>query len=283
MNVISESKKLTEIVSGLRKEGKKIGFIPTMGALHAGHISLVKAAGSAVDVVIVSIFVNPSQFNNPDDLKKYPRTFEADIEKLEEASCNYVFAPTVDEIYPTDYIEKNIDLSPLDELMEGKYRPGHFSGVVNVVSRLFEIVQPDKSFFGRKDFQQVSIVRRMTNILEYPVEIVCCDTKREDSGLAMSSRNARLSEKQKEEAVIIYETLKFGVQLAENYTPSETLDYMISHFEGCDLELEYLEIVDPDWLLPLQDYWVPGATACIVAYSGEVRLIDNMELVSEEI
>lgn len=282
MNVISESKKLTELISGLRKEGKTIGFVPTMGALHDGHISLVSQAEASVDVVVVSIFVNPTQFNNAEDLEKYPRTLDADLEKLSVTNCKFVFAPNVDEIYPSDYEEKNVDISPLDEVMEGKHRPGHFSGVVNVVSRFFEIVQPDLAFFGRKDFQQVAIIRRMTDLLEYPVQIVCCETKREDSGLAMSSRNTRLSEKEKEDAVILYETLKFGLQLADNYTPDETLDYMMSHFEGCGLELEYLEIVDPDWLLPLQDYWVPGATACIVAYCGDVRLIDNMELVSDE-
>lgn len=173
-----------------------------------------------------------------------------------------------------------MDLSPLDEVMEGKYRPGHFAGVIDVVSRFFDIVKPTHAFFGRKDFQQVMIIKYMTKKLNLPIEIVVGDTIREKSGLAMSSRNLRLSEQQKQQATVIYENLSFGKEMAPFLSPQEVLIEMISILEVSPLELEYLEIVDAETLLPLTDFWLPGATACVVAYCGEVRLIDNLELVT---
>lgn len=266
----------------LRNENRKIGFVPTMGALHDGHMSLVKAAKEQCDVVIVSVFVNPTQFNNPQDLKTYPRQEGKDIELLEENECDFIFLPTVDVIYPPNYQKIEVDLGFIGTTMEGAKRPGHFDGVVNVVSRLFKIIQPDIAYFGRKDFQQVAVIREMNKQLNFPVVIQAVDTKREETGLAMSSRNLRLNEQDRQRAVIISETLLKGKELAKEFSPSETLEKMKAYFSKGSLELEYLTIVHPDSLVELDQEWVPGATACIVAFCGDVRLLDNLELIDSE-
>lgn len=266
----------------LRNENRKIGFVPTMGALHDGHMSLVKAAKQQCDVVIVSVFVNPTQFNNPQDLKTYPRQEGKDIELLEENECDFIFLPTVDVIYPPNYQKIEVDLGFIGTTMEGAKRPGHFDGVVNVVSRLFKIIQPDIAYFGRKDFQQVAVIREMNKQLNFPIVIQTVDTKREETGLAMSSRNLRLNEQDRQRAVIISETLLKGKELAKEFSPSETLEKMKAYFSKGSLELEYLTIVHPDSLVELDQEWVPGATACIVAFCGDVRLIDNLELIDSE-
>ncbi|HLW29360.1 MAG TPA: pantoate--beta-alanine ligase [Brumimicrobium sp.] len=265
----------------LRKAGAKIGFVPTMGALHDGHIALVKAAKQDCDAVIVSIFVNPTQFNNADDLKHYPRQEDEDLALLLKNNCDFVYLPTAEEIYPADYKAVKVDLETIENTMEGKHRPGHFDGVVNVVSRLFDIVQPNKAYFGRKDFQQVAVVKEMNRQLKLPVEIVTVETKRTSSGLALSSRNLRLSEQSLEKAVIISQVLNKGKSWANSYSPSVTRDKMIAYFKDSSLELEYLQIVHPDTLNDLNQYWVPGATACIATYCDDVRLIDNMELIAK--
>lgn len=265
-------------ISKKKTENQTVGFVPTMGALHEGHLSLVRAAREECDVVIVSIFVNPTQFNNAEDLELYPRQEEDDLKLLEEVGCDFVFLPTTNEIYPEDYKTINLDLGVLETTMEGSFRPGHFQGVVNVVSRLFDIVTPDFAYFGRKDFQQVAVIKEMTRQLKFPVKIVEVDTIRNESGLALSSRNARLSEQEKEQAVIISEVLNKGKEWAEEFPPLVTLEKMKELFNKGSLELEYLQIVNPDSLQDLVQYWVPGSTACISAYCGEVRLIDNMEL-----
>lgn len=266
----------------LRNENRKIGFVPTMGALHDGHMSLVKVAKEQCDVVIVSVFVNPTQFNNPQDLKTYPRQEGKDIELLEENECDFIFLPTVDVIYPPNYQKIEVDLGFIGTTMEGAKRPGHFDGVVNVVSRLFKIIQPDIAYFGRKDFQQVAVIREMNKQLNFPIVIQAVDTKREETGLAMSSRNLRLNEQERQRAVIISETLLKGKELAKEFSPSETLEKMKAYFSKGSLELEYLTIVHPDSLVELDQEWVPGATACIVAFCGDVRLIDNLELIDSE-
>lgn len=273
---------LKENLEPLRNKGLKIGFVPTMGALHDGHISLVKAAKEECDVVIVSIFVNPTQFNNTEDLKLYPRQEDKDLELLTQNDCDFVYLPTAEEIYPSDYEEVKIDLDTIENTMEGEHRPGHFNGVVNVVSRLFKIVQPTKAYFGRKDFQQVAVVKEMNRQLKLPVEIVTVETKRDPSGLAMSSRNLRLSEQELEKAVVISQVLNKGKSWANSYSPAVTRQKMIEYFEQTSLKLEYLQIVHPDTLNDLNQYWVSGATACIAAYCGDVRLIDNMELITKE-
>ncbi|MGB0932675.1 MAG: pantoate--beta-alanine ligase [Lishizhenia sp.] len=281
MVVLESLSAVQESLKTVRKANKKIGFVPTMGALHQGHLSLIAKAKESCDVVVASIFVNPTQFNNSDDLDKYPRMPEKDAALLEQVGCDFLFLPSADTIYPESYVHLEMDLSPLDEVMEGKFRPGHFAGVVDVVSRLFDIVKPTHAFFGRKDFQQVMIIKFMTKKLDLPVEIIVVDTVRENNGLAMSSRNLRLSDQQKQDASVLYETLSFGKEMAPFLNPQEVLVEMLSILDVSDLELEYLEIVDAETLLPLTDFWLPGATACVVAYCGEVRLIDNLELVAE--
>lgn len=278
MYTFSTIDELKKHLNKVRVSGKRIGFVPTMGALHAGHTSLIHEAKKETDFVVASIFVNPTQFNNADDLKNYPRMLDKDIELLQEHFCDAVFIPDVETIYPENYSSIKLDLSPLDTVMEGKYRPGHFDGVVNVVYRLFDIIEPQKAFFGNKDFQQVAIIKAMTKKVNLPIQIIGCPTLREKNGLALSSRNLRLSEDQRTEALALYKTLILGEKIASYLSPKETLKEMIQHFTQSSLELEYLEIVDPTTLLPLTDFWVPGATACIVAYCGEVRLIDNMTL-----
>lgn len=284
MKVFNTVTEVTEHINQLKNNDKKIGLIPTMGALHKGHMSLIDTAKEQTDCVVVSIFVNPKQFNNPSDLEGYPRTVEQDLKILENQGCDIVFCPNESAIYPKNYQLLPLQLGFLDESMEGKYRPGHFVGVVNVVHRLFEIVQPDKAFFGRKDFQQVAVIKFMVDEFNLPVEVVSCETYREKSGLAFSSRNMRLTEKQKGDAKIIYETLSRGRKLALTHTPEETSKKMKSHLNNDGkLELEYLEIVDPKNLRPLKQDWVPGATACIAAYCGEIRLIDNLQLTDEKV
>ena len=279
MKVYSKISALQEHIAYLKSEGKTIGFVPTMGALHYGHISLVSSAISQCDITVVSIFVNPTQFNNVDDLSNYPRTLEADINLLSEIDCDIVFAPEVEEMYPEKSVTIDLDLGNLADVMEGKFRPGHFSGVVNIVSRLFECVKPDKAFFGLKDFQQVSVIRYMTNYFHLPIEIIACPTLREASGLAMSSRNTRLSASQKEDALIISKSLILAKELASKNTPDSVKNKITDFFQKGNLVLEYFEIVNPVTLESLEGDWVSGATACIVAYCGEVRLIDNMELI----
>lgn len=279
MKVYSKISELQEHVSLLKSEGKTIGFVPTMGALHYGHISLVSNASTQCDITIVSVFVNPTQFNNSEDLINYPRTLEADIDLLSTINCDIVFTPSVEEMYPKNSELIQLDLGKLAEVMEGKFRPGHFDGVVNVVSRLFNIVKPDKAFFGLKDFQQVSVIRFMTNYLKFPIEIIACPTLREETGLAMSSRNMRLSEIEKEDALQIYRSLSFAKDQASKFSPTETKNKVIDFFQKGNLKLEYFEIVNPDTLESLNTDWISGATACIVAYCGDVRLIDNMKLI----
>ncbi len=279
MKVLRNIKALEKQLQRGKQVQKKIGFVPTMGALHQGHIALIKKAKEACDWVIVSIFVNPTQFNNAKDLEQYPRQEEEDLTLLEKEKCDFVFLPSVEEIYPENYQKMKIDLNALQNVMEGKHRPGHFNGVVNVVSRLFALVQPDKAYFGRKDFQQVAVIKEMKRQLQLSTEIVSIATKREPNGLAMSSRNLRLSEQDKAKAVHIYEVLKKGKEWAQSHPPLVTKNKMEEMFNKGELQLEYLEIVHPETLHALEQYWVPGATACIAAYCGTVRLIDNMEFI----
>jgi len=275
-------------VSDLRKylahsweNGQSIGFVPTMGALHQGHLSLIAEAKKENDLVICSIFVNPIQFNNPVDLKNYPRMLEQDIQKLAVAGCNILFAPPEQEVFPEPVVE-TFDFGDLDKVMEGKFRPGHFHGVAVVVKRLFEIVKPTRAYFGLKDYQQLLIIHKMTKEQNLPVEIIPCPIIREESGLAMSSRNERLSPGERKQAAILYEVLKM-VRIRSGYsTIRETHYYVEQQFKkNKHMRLEYFEIVDMYSLKPLQT-WTESNTsiACIAAWVGEVRLIDNMILFS---
>lgn len=276
MNRISTVKSIQDEVFALKKQGKKIGLIPTMGALHEGHLSLVEQAKQQCDAIIVSIFVNPTQFNNLSDLEKYPRTIEKDMNLLSGHGVTFVFAPSVEEIYPSDYIKPTIDLGMLDQVMEGKFRPGHFQGVVEVVKRLLETVQPNVAYFGKKDFQQLAVINYMVDYFKIPVTIVECPIIRSDNGLALSSRNMRLSETEKEQALTIYQTLLFIHEHTADYSPEGLMKKGTDMIHAGGLKTEYVEIVDPVTLETLTDRWVPGAVCCVAAYCGEVRLIDNM-------
>ena len=278
MKLIQTVKELRSELDGLRKAGKTIGLVPTMGALHAGHASLVKRAVAENDVVVVSDFVNPTQFNDKNDLLKYPRTLEADCALLEACGAAFVFAPSVEEMYP-EPDTRQFSYAPLDTVMEGKYRPGHFNGVCQVVSKLFLIVEPTRAYFGEKDFQQLAIIREMVRRYPFPIEIVGCPIVREVDGLALSSRNTRLSAEQREQALQISQTLFASVEYSKTHTVAETRLYVelrIARSEG--LRLEYFEIVDGNTLQTVNGWdeteYIVG---CITVFCGEVRLIDNIK------
>ena len=278
MKLIQTVKELRSELDGLRKAGKTIGLVPTMGALHAGHASLVKRAVAENEVVVVSDFVNPTQFNDKNDLLKYPRTLEADCALLEACGAAFVFAPSVEEMYP-EPDTRQFSYEPLDTVMEGKYRPGHFNGVCQVVSKLFLIVEPTRAYFGEKDFQQLAIIREMVRRYPFPIEIVGCPIVREVDGLALSSRNTRLSAEQREQALQISQTLFASVEYSKTHTVAETRLYVesrIARSEG--LRLEYFEIVDGNTLQTVNGWdeteYIVG---CITVFCGEVRLIDNIK------
>lgn len=278
MKVFSEVSDLRKALEECRKEGKSIGLVPTMGALHSGHISLVDKCVKENDVCVVSIFVNPTQFNNATDLEKYPRTVEADVKLLESANCTFAFTPSVEEIYPTEDT-RVFDFSPLDQVMEGPARPGHFNGVGQIVSKLFDIVEPQKAYFGEKDFQQLAIIREMVRRYSYNIEIIGCPIVREESGLALSSRNARLSENEKISAVKISQALFQSVNMQKTHSLQEVKQWVIDTInEDPILEVEYYEIVNSQTLQSVEEWAdAEGITGCITVYCGEVRLIDNIQ------
>ena len=278
MKLIQTISELRDELQAVRKQGKSIGLVPTMGALHEGHASLVKRAVSENDVVVVSDFVNPTQFNDKNDLLKYPRTLEADCELLEKHGAAFVFAPSVEEIYP-EPDTRQFSYAPLDTVMEGKYRPGHFNGVCQIVSKLFLIVEPDRAYFGEKDFQQLAIIREMVRKYPFDLEIVGCPIVREADGLALSSRNARLSAEQRVQALQISKALFDSLEFAKKHTLQETKLYVenrIAESEG--LQLEYFEIVDGNTLQTVSE-WEESSyiVGCITVFCGEVRLIDNIK------
>jgi pantoate--beta-alanine ligase len=270
---------LKSFLASQRLLGKSIGFVPTMGALHEGHLSLINKAKSETDLTVCSIFVNPTQFNNSHDLAVYPRTLEADCSLLERVACDVVFAPSADEIYP-QMPTMTFDFGDLERVMEGAFRPGHFNGVGIVVSKLFHIVQPDKAFFGQKDLQQCAIVNQLIHNLSFDLEFVVCPTQRETDGLAMSSRNRNLSPEQRSIAPVLYKALQKGRDLLLSGQSSVQVKQVIEESLGNiqAIELEYFEIADKNTLAPIQEY-VPEKTAlCIAAYLGKTRLIDNILL-----
>lgn len=260
-----------------RAAGKSIGLVPTMGALHAGHASLVERAVKENDVVVVSVFVNPTQFNDKNDLKNYPRTLEADCALLEKVGAAIAFAPSVEEMYPQEDT-RQFSFEPLDTVMEGACRPGHFNGVAQIVSKLFYAVEPDRAYFGEKDFQQLAIIRAMVNQLGLDLEIVGCPIVREEDGLAMSSRNTLLSEDERERALTISSTLFASVDFAKVNTLEATREFvedMINDTPG--LELEYYQIVDGNTLQEIEEWGDSDCVVgCIALFCGNVRLIDNI-------
>ena len=278
MKVVSTIIELKNLLDTFRAEGNSIGFVPTMGALHNGHASLVERSVRENDVTVVSVFVNPTQFNDKNDLKNYPRTLDADCALLERVGATVVFAPTVEEMYPTEDT-RQFSFAPLDSVMEGACRPGHFNGVAQIVSKLFYAVEPRKAYFGEKDFQQLAIIREMVRQLSINVEIVGCPIVREEDGLAMSSRNTLLSEDERELALTISSTLFASADFAQVNTLAATkafVEDMINDTEG--LDLEYYQIVDGNTLQEIEEWddsdYVVG---CIALFCGNVRLIDNIK------
>lgn len=257
-----------------------LGLVPTMGALHEGHLSIVKRAQEENDEIIVSIFVNPTQFDKKEDLDKYPNTLEKDLSLLSNLGCNYVFCPTVEEIYGDNPKTESFDFNGLDQVMEGSFRKGHFDGVATIVKKLFEITGPDQAYFGEKDFQQLRIVQKMVSIAQLEVAIIPCPIFRENDGLAMSSRNVRLTTEQRKAAPLIYKTLSEVSDRAKTTPVSELKSYVDSVFKGSkELELEYFEIADYELLTPVIDReGHRQSRAFIAVFAGSVRLIDNIEL-----
>ncbi|WP_321295134.1 pantoate--beta-alanine ligase [Marinifilum fragile] len=264
-------------ISKFIEEGKSIGFVPTMGALHDGHLSLTAESVKANDITVVSIFVNPTQFNNPNDLKTYPRCIEQDLEKLSKYNPDLIFIPEVEEMYP-EPDTRVFDFGHLDNVMEGKNRPGHFNGVAQVVSKLFDIVTPHKAYFGQKDFQQVAVIKQMVKDLKLNVKIVPCPIIREEDGLAMSSRNLLLTEDQRKNASKISETLFKACNLAADLSVNELKDWVVDEInKNPYLSVEYFEIVDDTYLQPIKS-WDENKVkvGCITVQVGKIRLIDNI-------
>lgn len=278
MKVIRTVAELKLKITAEKGLGHSIGLVPTMGALHAGHISLIERARTENDIVVVSVFVNPTQFNNPDDLRTYPRTEDADCEKLIAAGVDYAFIPSVEEIYP-EPDNRVFNLGPVAEVMEGPMRPGHFNGVAQIVSKLFSMVEPNRAYFGEKDFQQIAVIRRMVELEGFNLEIIDCPIKREDDGLAMSSRNVRLTPEQRAIAPNIASTLNASLDYALSHSVTETKQYVIDTINTFpQMDVEYYEIVNAATMQPIND-WDEAqlAVGCITVYCGEVRLIDNIK------
>ena len=264
----------------VRKQGKTIGLVPTMGALHAGHASLVERSVKENGATVVSVFVNPTQFNDQSDLATYPRTLDADCALLESAGANYVFAPSEKEIYPSPDTRR-FDYPPVTTVMEGAHRPGHFNGVCQVVSRLFYIVRPDRAYFGEKDWQQIAVVKAMVSDLRFNIEIVECPIVRDAGGLALSSRNSRLTDAERQTATSIYATLKDSIGYAATHSVKETHDYVVDKVNSTGgLEVEYFAIVDGNTLQDIASWDdSPLPVGCITVYCGanRVRLIDHIK------
>lgn len=278
MEIVHSIKDLQAGLAALRAQGKTVGLVPTMGALHAGHASLVKRSVAENDATVVSIFVNPTQFNDKNDLAKYPRTLEADCCLLEQCGATFAFAPSVEEIYP-EPDTRHFSYAPLDTVMEGAFRPGHFNGVCQIVSKLFDMVKPDRAYFGEKDFQQLAIIREMVRQMKFPLEIVGCPIVREADGLALSSRNQRLSADERQTALKISQTLFASVEFAASHTVAETQKFVEDSIAAVPgLRLEYFELVDGNTLQKIAD-WADTdyAVGCITVFCGEVRLIDNIK------
>ena len=277
MTIIETVVLLQEELSKYRDTGTTIGFVPTMGALHEGHATLVKQCVRENDVTVVSVFVNPTQFNNPDDLRLYPRTPEEDWQLLESIGSDIVFAPSVEEMYP-EPDSRQFDFGELDKVMEGAFRPGHFNGVAQVVSKLFEIVQPHVAYFGEKDFQQLAIVKKMVQQLKLPVKVMGVPTVREANGLALSSRNQRLSDEERENASAIYRILRESTSLMSQKSPNQISSWVkeaINNVTG--LRVEYFAIADAYSLQPISNWKeADEVIGCTAVYCGDVRLIDNI-------
>lgn len=277
MKIIRTVRELQEAVEMHRSQGHSIGLVPTMGALHQGHLSLMNRAREDNEIVVASVFVNPTQFNNPDDLRTYPRTEEADCHAMESVGVDYAFIPTVEEIYP-EPDTRVFELGPVAEVMEGAMRPGHFNGVAQIVSKLFAWTMPTRAYFGEKDYQQIAVIRKMAQLEGFEFEIVACPILRHEDGLAMSSRNVRLTPEQRGIAPMIRKVLLESLELKETMTVSEVKQFVKEKIDSVKgLTTEYYEIVDSKTMQPIAE-WADAETAvgCVTVYCGEVRLIDNI-------
>ncbi len=278
MRIVKEIKEVKKVLNEKRLEGK-IGLVPTMGALHQGHLSLVDECIKNNDFSVVSVFVNPTQFNDKTDLERYPRDLKKDCEMLLAVGCNLVFAPEVEDIYPEPDTRK-FEFGTLESVMEGKHRPGHFNGVGQIVSKLFEIIEPSRAYFGMKDFQQLAVIKKLVKDYLYPVEIIPCPIVREKDGLAMSSRNLLLDKEKRKAAPFIYKILKEVTMLSTNKSPQELKKMVAEAFnESEELELEYFDIVDDITLQSVSELSEDRpSTACIAVHAGKIRLIDNVQI-----
>ncbi len=279
MKIIETVKSLQSIVAEEKEQGKTVGLVPTMGALHEGHLSLVKRCKMENDVVVVSIFVNPTQFNDKSDLERYPRTLATDVQLLESVGCDYVFAPSEKEVYP-EPDTRIFDFGQLDKVMEGEHRPGHFNGVAQVVSRLFDMVKPTRAYFGEKDFQQLAVVTEMVRQLNLPVEVVRCPIVREVDGLAMSSRNALLSPAQRRAAPRIAKALFAAVDRVCDMELDDLKSFVVNEINADpELRVEYFDVVNLQTLQPVKSLDEDcRKQACIAVFAGKVRLIDNVRI-----
>lgn len=279
MKIVETVSELNLSLQAARQAGRSIGLVPTMGALHEGHASLVSRSVKENDITVVSVFVNPTQFNDKTDLANYPRTLEADCQLLEKLGADIVFAPSVEEIYP-EPDTRTFSYPPIDTVMEGAHRPGHFNGVCQIVSKLFMYVQPDKAYFGEKDYQQIAVIRAMVADLKLPVNICPCSVIREESGLARSSRNTLLTEDERHIAANIYRVLKNSLPYTERHSVEETTQNVIEQINGIDgLEVEYYQIVDGNTLQPIANWTdADSVVGCITVYCGHrpIRLIDHI-------
>ena len=280
MKIFEKKADLTSFLSAIKRDNKSIGLVPTMGALHQGHLSLVKKAKKKNNICVVSIFVNPTQFDNPEDLVKYPKTIENDIRLLETVNCDVVFIPSVEEIYAQNVNSEKFEFDGLENQMEGKFRDGHFDGVGTIVKTLFEIVTPDKAYFGKKDFQQLQIIKKMVEKHQLPVKVKGCETYREEDGLAMSSRNTRLTKEHRDAAPFIYKTLKKAKKKFRKKDPIQVIKWVENQFKKhALLELEYFTIADEATLQTIKEKEKNEKyRAFIAVFAGEIRLIDNLEL-----
>lgn len=277
METITNSEELRRALGSRDRSG--IGFVPTMGALHAGHRSLVERARRECATVVVSVFVNPTQFNDKTDLKNYPRTPEADLRLLEEVGADYVFMPSVEEVYP-EPDTRTFDFGMIDKVMEGATRPGHFNGVAQVVSRLFDLVKPAKAYFGEKDFQQIAVIREMVRQLRIPVEIIPCPIVRGEDGLALSSRNTLLDTDHRTAAPYIYKVLKAAVEKSHQTTPDQLAAWVTAQVESNPLlKVIYFQAVDAATMQQVRTWEEsPAIQGCIAVQAGDIRLIDNIKL-----
>lgn len=283
MIICQSSADLTAHLSPIQAAGSAVGFVPTMGALHQGHISLLNCAKKTTHFSVVSIFVNPTQFNDPEDFEKYPRNVEHDLQRLEAAGCDLVFLPSYEDIYPQGPVEKAYDLGGLDLVMEGPMRPGHFNGVAMVVHRLFQLVHPSDAFFGEKDFQQLAIIKFLVRSLQLNVTIHGCPILREANGLAMSSRNERLTPEQRENAAAIYASLQIAREHLQDFTSAKEIkEFVVNKInENPYLEVEYFDLIEANTLQEINrmDEAIEPV-GCVAVYAGSVRLIDNIRFYS---